>query len=66
MLTTDGGVRHSAVSVCMCVCLFVCLFVYMIKPKRLKLGTGISIACQLILDHKVKGQGHRVTKCKNV
>ena len=44
------------------VCDSVCLSVRKIKPKRLKL------AHQLILGQKVKvqvkGQGHRVTKCK--
>ena len=52
------------------VCVCVCVFVLMIKPKRLKLQSpnlpSRVLVQQLILGQKVKGQGHRATKCKNM
>jgi len=56
---------------CVCVCVFLCTL-RTIKPKRLKLklpnlrhrdSPSLYRAHQRILDQKVKGQGHRVTKC---
>ena len=47
------------------VCLFVCSN-YKAKTAELKFGYSLSrvLAHQLVLGQKVKGRGHRVTKCK--
>jgi len=62
------------VSVILSFCLWFCdsvsVSVRTIKPKRLKIKSSNSaqryVAHQLILDQKVKGQGHRVTMCKSI
>ena len=73
-LTRVAGVKRSSASVC--VCLSVCLCVSVCPHDRTKtaettitkLATGIvhHESWHLILGQKVKGQGHRVTKCKNI
>ena len=68
---SGGGKASSGVS--LNVCNSVCLSVRTIKPKQLKLQStniprwqSIVSPRQSISGQKVKGQGHRITKCKNI
>jgi len=61
----DSRESKAFIRVCMSVCP-----VHTIEPKRLKLQSpnlpSWVMAIHLMLGQKVKGQGHRLTKCKNI
>jgi len=68
--TRVAGVKRSSASVCVCVCSHD--RTKTAETTTTKLATGIVyhesryLVTHLILGQKVKGQGHRVTKCKNI
>jgi len=59
------GIKRSSMTCALCVP--VCVPVHTIEPKRLKLqSSNLPHVTYLILGQKVKGQGHKVTKCKDI
>jgi len=65
LILAVAGVKRLSASRCVAVCLYVCP---QCNSKSSSLGMTMGYPIQMIwfLGQKVKGQGHRVIKCKNI